>query len=116
MLRTLLLIAAMILSAVIGNLLLKTGVLARQPSGLVTVILHPRVICGLTLFGGAAMLYLLVLQRMPLNVAQSMMALQFVGVMLGSVVILGEPMPPTRLLGAALITIGVLIVGWSNLP
>jgi drug/metabolite transporter (DMT)-like permease len=115
MLKTLPLIAAMIISAVVGNLLLKTGATARPPSGLVMMVLHPSVICGLTLFGAAAMLYLLVLQRLPLNVAQSMMALQFVGVMLGSVLVLGEPMPPARLLGAILITTGVIVVGWSNL-
>ncbi len=113
MLRSLPLIGAMIMSAVTANLLLKTGVAARNAGGLVAILMHPTVLCGLALFGGAAMLYLLVLERLPLNVAQSMMALQFVGVMVGSVVVLGEPMPPARLLGAALITGGVILVGLS---
>lgn len=115
MLRSLPLIAAMILSTVAANLLLKTGATANPMGGFITKLLQPCVLMGLVLFGTAAMLYLLVLERLPLNVAQSLLALQFVGVILGSVFVLGEPMPPTRLLGTAMIACGVIVVGWSNL-
>jgi drug/metabolite transporter (DMT)-like permease len=73
------------------------------------------VVLGLALFGVGAMLYILVLSRLALNVAQSMLALQYVGVMLGSALILGEPISPTRLLGAGMIAAGVVVVAWSNI-
>ncbi len=111
--RTLLFLACVILSTVAANLLLKAGVAADPTGGFITKLLQPHVLLGLALFGAGAMLYLLVLARLPLNVAQSALALQYVGVMLGSVVVLGEPMPPARLLGAALITSGVILVGLS---
>ncbi|MGH7102954.1 MAG: EamA family transporter [Acetobacteraceae bacterium] len=116
MLRSLPLVGAVIVSVVAGNLLLKSGVAADPTGGLVTKLLQPYVLLGLALFGTGAMLYLLVLERLPLNVAQSVLALQYVGVMLGSVVVLGEPMPPARVIGAILIAAGVLVVGLSSVP
>jgi drug/metabolite transporter (DMT)-like permease len=108
------LIAAMILCTVAANLLLKTGAVANPIGGFVAKLLRPCVMLGLTLFGVGAVLYILVLSRLALNVTQTMLALQYVGVMLGSVWVLGEPMPPLRLLGAVMITVGVAIVAWSN--
>ncbi|MGH7070403.1 MAG: hypothetical protein ACREFO_10355 [Acetobacteraceae bacterium] len=111
--RTLLFLVAVVLSTVTANLLLKVGVTADPTGGFIAKLLHPNVLLGLALFGAGAILYLLVLARLPLNVAQSVLALQYVGVMLGSVLVLGEPMPPARVLGAALITGGVILVGLS---
>jgi hypothetical protein len=68
----------------------------------------------LAMFGAGAALYILVLSRLALNAAQSMLALRYAGVMLGSAWVLGEPMPPIRLLGAAMIVVGVAIVAWST--
>jgi drug/metabolite transporter (DMT)-like permease len=114
MVKSLPLIAAMILCTVAGNLLLKTAAVANPIGGFVAKLLQPCVMLGLTLFGVGALLYILVLSRLALNVAQSMLTLQYVGVMLTSVWILGEPMPSVRLIGAAMITVGVAIVAWSN--
>jgi drug/metabolite transporter (DMT)-like permease len=114
MVRSLPLIAAMILCTVVANLLLKTGAVADPAVGFVAKLLQPCVLLGLAFFGAGAMLYIIVLSKLALNVAQSMLALQYVGVTLGSVWVLGEPMPPARLLGAAMITAGVLVVAWSN--
>lgn len=114
MLRSLPLIAAVIASVVTANLLLKSGVSTDPTATFITRFLQPYVLLGLALFGAGALLYLVVLSRLPLNVAQSVLALQYVGVMLGSVVVLGEPMPPVRLIGAALITGGVILIGLST--
>ena len=114
MVKSLSLIAAMILCTVAANLLLKSGAVTDPIGSFVEKLLQPRVMLGLALFGAGALLYILVLSRLALNVAQSMLALQYVGVMLSSVWVLGEPMPAVRLLGAAMITVGVAIVAWSN--
>jgi drug/metabolite transporter (DMT)-like permease len=51
---------------------------------------------------------------MPLNVAQSFAALQFVAVILASAWFLGEPISGVRWLGIALIIAGILTVGISG--
>lgn len=107
------LIATMIVSAIIGNLLLKLGVTGGG-GGFWDKVLQVRTIAGLALFASAAMLYLAVLQKLPLNVAQSFMALQFAGVILASYFLLGEALPPLRLLGVVLIAVGVAAVGGSQ--
>ncbi|MGH7084465.1 MAG: hypothetical protein ACREFN_05680, partial [Acetobacteraceae bacterium] len=61
--KTVLFLAAVILSTVAANLLLKTGVAADPASGFITKLLQPYVLLGLALFGIGAMLYLLVLAR-----------------------------------------------------
>lgn len=112
--KTLLFLTAVICSTVAGNLLLKAGVSSDPTDGLIAKLLQPYVLLGLALFGTGAMLYLMVLSRLPLSVAQSVLALQYVGVMLGSTLVLGEPMPPSRLLGAVLITGGIIFIGLSS--
>ncbi|MEM7124037.1 MAG: EamA family transporter [Pseudomonadota bacterium] len=102
---------------VAANLLLKTGVgtasggiAGTDLSGLINV----RVVIGLMAFGLAFVFYALALQRVPLNVAQSFLVAQFVGVIIASAVVLGEPISPLRWAGIALIAGGIAIVAYSN--
>jgi undecaprenyl phosphate-alpha-L-ara4N flippase subunit ArnE len=62
----------------------------------------------------AACFYILVLQWLPLNVAQSFAAAQFIAVILASTWILSEPIGPGQWLGITLIAVGIAIVGWSQ--
>jgi len=106
---------AMISFTVIANLLLKMGAISGEPvQGSIAHLLNWRVLAGLTSFGVAACLYILVLQWLPLNVAQSFAAAQFVAVILASAWFLSEPIGLHQWMGITLIAIGIAIVGWSQ--
>ncbi|PYX56888.1 MAG: hypothetical protein DMG76_13490 [Acidobacteria bacterium] len=106
---------AMISFTVAANLLLKTGAVAGgpEPGGQFTHLVNWRVFLGLVSFGLAACFYILVLQWLPLNVAQSFAAAQFIAVILASTWILSEPIGTSQWVGISLIALGISIVGWS---
>ena len=62
----------------------------------------------------AACFYILILQWLPLNVAQSFAAAQFIAVILASSWFLSEPIEPSQWLGIGLIALGIVVVGWSQ--
>ena len=106
---------AMISFTVIANLLLKMGAVSGQSGhGSMTHLLNWRVGLGLFSFALAACFYILVLQWLPLNVAQSFASAQFIAVILASAWILSEPIKSGQWLGITLITLGIAIVGWSQ--
>ena len=69
---------------------------------------------GVAVFAGAVIIYSILLQWMPLNVAQSFAAFQFIAVILASAWFLGEPISPARWVGIALIVAGIFAVGASG--
>jgi drug/metabolite transporter (DMT)-like permease len=69
---------------------------------------------GVAVFAGAVIIYSILLQWMPLNVAQSFSAFQFVAVIIASAWFLGEPISGARWLGIVLIVAGILAVGMSG--
>lgn len=103
----------MIACTVIANLLMKTGVIGMEAGtgGFFSRLLTLRVIVGLAFFGAAAMFYLVILSWIPLGVAQSFAAAQFVAVILAAWIILAEPIVPIQWFGMFLIAIGIAIVG-----
>jgi drug/metabolite transporter (DMT)-like permease len=108
-----LIVAGMIAGACAANLLLKIGSATDLSRGL-AAYLDWRILTGLALFALSAIFYLLLLRRVPLNVAQSFMALQFVGVILGSYFILHEPLSALRMVGVLFIAIGIVLVAVSH--
>ncbi len=101
----------MIACTVAANLLMKVGS-ADEPSPVLLGIVSWRTMCGLAVFGCAALFYVRVLRLLPLNVAQSYAAAQFVAVILGSRLILGEAIPLARWAGISMIVTGIAIVAW----
>jgi len=113
--RIVLTFIAMITFTVIANLLLKMGASSSGPGqGPLLHLVNWRVLLGLCSFAIAACFYILVLQWLPLNVAQSFAAAQFVAVILASAWILSEPIGALQWTGIALIATGIAIVGWSQ--
>jgi undecaprenyl phosphate-alpha-L-ara4N flippase subunit ArnE len=114
--RTLLAVAGMVAFTVIANLLLKTGaVMGREAGGAWwSQLLNWRIVAGFGAFAVAALFYTIVLRTVPLNVAQSFTAAQFVAIVLASALVLSEPITGIRWLGIALIASGIAIVGWSQ--
>lgn len=68
---------------------------------------------GLILFAIALVVWIFILKKLPLNVAQSFSVLQFVGVILASWLVLSEPISGLRWVGIVFVILGVLIVGWT---
>jgi drug/metabolite transporter (DMT)-like permease len=114
--RTALVIVAMFTFTVTANLLLKTGaVMGRDAGGAWwEQLLNWRVVAGFASFGVAALFYTVLLRTVPLNVAQSFTAAQYVAIILASAVVLSEPISAARWLGIFLIASGIAIVGWSQ--
>lgn len=113
--KTVLAFVTMITFMVMGNLLMKIGVDSLNAEASFWARLFSwRSLLGLTLFGCAAMIYIAVLRWLPLNVAQSFLAVQFVAVVLASRFILFEPIVPIQWAGIVLIAAGIAIVGWNR--
>ena len=113
--KTVLVLVAMIAFTVIANLLMKSGVVASGPTqGPIAHLLNWRVMLGLVSFGLGACLYIVILQWLPLNVAQSFAAAQFIAVIVASRLILSEPISLEQWVGIALISLGILVVAWSQ--
>jgi multidrug transporter EmrE-like cation transporter len=106
-------LVSMIGCTVVANLLLKVGA-ADDPTRLLLGLASWRSLCGLAVFGCAALFYMRVLRILPLNVAQSFAAAQFVAVIVGSRLVLGEAIPVTRWTGISMIAAGITIVAWYD--
>jgi len=76
--------------------------------------LSPYMWCGMAAYAVALAMYLVLLTRLPLNVATSIAALNFVAVLLASRFVLGEPIPPLRYVGFACIVAGIYVVSLTQ--
>jgi undecaprenyl phosphate-alpha-L-ara4N flippase subunit ArnE len=106
--------ALMIGFTVAANVFLKAGAMVPAPERTIAGVCDWRTLLGFVFFGTAAVVYSGVLQWLPLNVAQSIAASQFVAVIVASALILAEPIPLVRLLGIVLIMAGIVVVSLSN--
>jgi drug/metabolite transporter (DMT)-like permease len=100
---------AMIGCCVAANLLMKLGS-QDIPSPVLFGFLSWRTVFGLAAFGLGGLFYAAALRYLPLSVAQSYAAAQFVAVILASKLVLGEPVPVGRWFGISMIMGGILIV------
>lgn len=114
--RIVLSFAAMIALTVMANLLMKTGaVMGRDGGGEWWMqFLNWRLLAGFACFGFSALIYIVMLRTLPLNVAQSFAAAQFIAVVLASSFVLSEPIGAAQWIGITLITVGIAVVGWSR--
>lgn len=113
--KTLLAFAALIGCTVAANLLMKTGASTHAPgSDFLSKLTSWQVLVALSCLAAAAVVYVWILSWMPLNVAQSFAAVQFIAVILAARVYLSEPIGDLRWAGIVLISIGIGVVGWSR--
>lgn len=97
-----------------GNLLLKKGMSAGEPLEgfslqLIRRMLQPLALSSLIVFGLSSMLYCIALSREDLSYAYPFVALNYIFVTLLAWRFLGERVPPLRIVGLAIIFLGVLI-------
>jgi uncharacterized membrane protein len=101
---------------IVANLLIKTGLAEVNVSllskgGIVSMISSPRIVGGILCYGVGLLSYFYLLRKYPLNVVQPFSAVAFVGVIIASYFVLGEPIPNVRWLGVGFITAGIILVG-----
>jgi drug/metabolite transporter (DMT)-like permease len=106
--------ALMIGFTVAANVFLKAGAMVPSAERTIMGVCDWRTLLGFAFFGTSAVVYAGVLQWMPLNVAQSIAASQFVAVIIASALILAEPIPLVRLVGIVLIVAGIVVVSFSD--
>jgi multidrug transporter EmrE-like cation transporter len=106
--------AVMIGCTVAANVFLKWGAMVPAAERTISGVCDWRTLIGFVFFGASAVVYSGVLQAMPLNVAQSIAASQFVAVIVASAIILAEPIPAVRMLGIILIVCGIAIVSFAE--
>jgi drug/metabolite transporter (DMT)-like permease len=104
----------MIACTVVGNIFMKLGASVPFADRPLFGIVAWQSCAGVAVFAGAVIIYSILLHWMPLNVAQSFSAFQFVAVIIASAWFLGEPISGARWLGIVLIVAGILAVGMSG--
>jgi small multidrug resistance pump len=103
-------LAAAIVTSMAGQTLLKAGAGA---SSFVAQLCDPRTVIGLGLYGGAALLYIIALRRIPMSVALPFTAVSYVAAALIGHFAFHEPMGLMRTGAIGLICCGVLVLALS---
>jgi drug/metabolite transporter (DMT)-like permease len=115
------LLLAAVLSGTIGQFFLKAGAgklgvvtssnFLRQTLG---VFVSPDVLVGLVFYGAGAVLYILLLTRLPLSIVGPSVAVQYIFALLVGYFFFHEPIPLVRVVGLGLIVSGVILVIQKN--
>jgi multidrug transporter EmrE-like cation transporter len=104
-------LAGAITVSVLGQTLLKAG--AGTP-GLLAQFVDLRTVIGLCLYGGAALLYIVALRRIPMSVALPFTAVSYVAAALIGHYGFGEVLGVARLAALGLICAGVLLLATAG--
>jgi multidrug transporter EmrE-like cation transporter len=102
-----LVLAAAITTSMVGQTLLKAG--AAAPDFLAQLF-DPRTMVGLCLYGGAALLYIVALRRIPMSVALPCTAISYVAAALIGHYGFAEPMGAVQVGAIAMICAGVVVL------
>lgn len=105
--------------AVVGQLLLKIGMLRMSRFSLnistivqqyTRILLNPFIIAGIIGFALSMLVWLYVLSRLELSVAYPFVALNYVLILFASHFLLKETITPVKIMGVAVIVIGVYLI------
>jgi undecaprenyl phosphate-alpha-L-ara4N flippase subunit ArnE len=96
-----------------GQLLQKQAVLCwqQQPCGHWQKLRSPWLLASVTMLGSGMLLWIYLLQHLPLSMAYPLLSINLVLVLLGSRLCFGEAISGRNWLGAAAIVIGALLLG-----
>lgn len=111
-------IVAAIISA-FGQVLLKDAMLKHGPivpsvSGVLSLLLEPRLLVALAMYAAAMLLWLQVLAKIPLSVAYPMLAITYAIVPVLAMIFFKEKIGHYHLLGIAFVLLGVTIIGVNH--
>jgi small multidrug resistance pump len=101
---------AAIVTSMVGQTLLKAG--AAEPN-FVRQLLDSRTLVGLVLYGGAAILYIVALRRIPMSVALPCTAISYVAATAIGYFAFQEPITLSHVAAIGLITSGVLVLAFA---
>lgn len=90
---------------------MESGSLLRIATGLSS---SPLIVFGLLSYGLSAIVWLLVLSRVPLSTAYPFIALGIAITTLGGRFLFHEPLTATKLVGIGLVLIGILAIGFEG--
>lgn len=126
MIRTGLLAVISVFLATAGQLMLRAGMkrigyvgterLGRPMELIVQVAREPRVALGLLVFAISAVVWLIVLSRVPLSVAYPFAGLTYILTVVFGKYVLDEQVPLLRWAGLTLILVGILVVARTAPP
>jgi small multidrug resistance pump len=102
-----LILTAAIVTSMGGQTLLKTA--AGAPD-FISQLFDPRTLVGLCLYGGAALLYIVALRRIPMSIALPCTAISYVAAALIGHFAFAEPLNTVQVGALALICTGVVIL------
>jgi small multidrug resistance pump len=105
-------LAAAITTSLIGQVLLKFGAsgAVAAAGGFLDQLLRPATMIGLVCYGGAALLYIVALRRIPMSVALPCTAASYVVIALVGWSVFGESLGPAKIAAIALISAGVALL------
>jgi small multidrug resistance pump len=101
-------LAAAISVSLFGQVLLKAG--AGGEGGFLQQLFRPATMVGLVCYGGASLLYIVALRRIPMSVALPCTAASYVVIALVGHFAFGEALGPQKVMAILLISAGVLVL------
>ena len=104
-------LAAAICTSLVGQVLLKVG--SEVEGGFITQLFRPVTLVGLACYGGAALLYIVALRRIPMSVALPCTAASYVAIALIGHFAFGEALGAQKLAAIMLICGGVVLLAAS---
>lgn len=104
-------LAAAICTSLVGQVLLKVG--ATGDGGFLTQLFRPTTIIGLGCYGGAALLYIIALRKIPMSVALPCTAASYVVIALIGHFMFGEGLGMQKIAAILLISGGVVLLAAS---
>ena len=102
-----LVLMAAIVASMAGQTLLKAAAAAPD---FITQLFDPRTLVGLCLYGGAALLYIVALRRIPMSVALPCTAVSYIAAALIGHYAFAEPLGAAHIGGLGLICTGVVVL------
>lgn len=101
-------LAAAICTSLVGQVLLKSGAVAE--GNFVAQLFRPSTMVGLMFYGGAALLYIVALRKIPMSVALPCTAASYVAIALIGHFVFGETLGGQKLAALGLICGGVVLL------
>lgn len=105
-------LAAAITTSLVGQILLKAGASGSvaASAGFMDQLFRWQTILGLGCYGGAALLYIVALRKIPMSIALPSTAASYVVIALVGWAIFGEALGPQKMLAIGLICAGVVLL------
>lgn len=97
------------LFTVFGQMLLKTGMDKEQVLSF-RVLINPRILSGLFIYGIATIVWLYILPRVTFSIAYPINSVAYIFSIFLSFFILGEAITVSKVLGSIIIIIGIILV------